>query len=162
METTYTITEDDYAGAMKLFHKITPGKATVYAIVTMALILTAFSGLEIISAGASGGLIGIFLLLVPGRLIAMPFLAKRQYRKYKAIQEPVTVQLTDEGVNFTTADGGGIIRWEKLLKWRQNEKYILIYPMPKLFHIIPVRVADSGFDIQALVKLLESRVGKKA
>ena len=161
MEATYTISERDYVRAMKLFSKITPKVASIYAISIVALALTAFFGSPVLGAGAIGGLIGGLVVVVLGRLIASPLRAKRHYRKYKAIHEPITIQLKAEGVGFATADGSGVIKWEKIFKWRQNDNYLLIYPMPRLYHIVPKAIANSGFNLSSLIEILQSKVGKE-
>ena len=161
MQATYTISERDYVRAMKLFSKITPKVAGIYAIAVIGLASATFFGPPVIRDGAIGGLIGGLVVVVFGRLLISPLLAKRHYRKYKAIQEPITIQLTEEGVGFTTADGGGVVKWDKVFKWRQNDNYVLIYPMPRLFHIIPKTKIDSGFNLSSLIENLHSQVGKE-
>ena len=161
MATEYKISEIDYVRAMKLFSKITPKIAAIYAAAIAVLSAAAVFAPPVVKDGAIGGLIGGAVVIILGRLIVNPILSRRHYRKYKAIQEPIHIQLKDDGVEFSTADGKVLLRWEKILKWRQNEGYILIYPMPRLYHIVPKTIKASGFDLLALTKTLEARVGKK-
>ena len=44
-------------------------------------------------------------------------------------------------------------------RWRQDERYILVYLMPRLFHVVPRRVAEQGFDVAALEAALARHVG---
>lgn len=161
MEASFTISDHDYLEAMKLFQKITPKIAGLYAIAVAILALTALLDPHVLKAGAWGGLTGGVFVVLPGRNVLNPLQAERHYKNYKEIQEPVTIQLKDEGIRFSTADSGGLIRWERIFKWRQNENYLLIYPMPQLYHIIPKSITDSGFDISSLITLLQSEVGKE-
>jgi hypothetical protein len=161
METTYKISEDDYVGAMKLFSKITPKVAAVYGAVILMLGLVAILGSGAVKGGAIGGLIGGGVVIVVGRLIVNPILARRHYKKYKAIQEPINIKLKDDGIELSTPDGGGLIRWEKIFKWRQNEEYLLVYPMPRLYHIIPKSIGKSGFDVSGLIGALREKVGNE-
>ena len=162
MATEYKISEVDYVRAMKLFSIITPKIAAMYAAAIAVLGVAAVFGPPVLKGGAIGGLIGGGVVIILGRLIVNPFLARRHYRKYKAIQEPIYIQLKDDGIEFSTADGKGLLRWEKIFKWRQNEDYVLIYPMPRLYHIVlkivPKTIKESGFDLLALTKTLEARV----
>ena len=161
MVTEYNISEVDYVRAMKLFSKITPKIAAIYVAAIAALGAAAVFAPPVVKGGAIGGLIGGAMVIILGQHIVNPFLARRHYRKYKAIQEPIHIQLKDDGVEFSTADGKGLLRWEKILKWRQNEDYVLIYPMPRLYHIVPKTIKESGFDLLALTKMLEARVGNE-
>jgi len=162
MEAEYTISENDYLRAMKLYAKITPKVAASYILAVAVLAIVALFGPMAVKAGVAGGLIGGAFVIVVGRFFIGPFITRRNYRKYKAIHEPIHVQLKEEGVAFSTVDASGVVRWEKIFKWRQNEHFLLIYPMPRLFHIIPKSIANSGFDLSSLINILESKVGKEA
>jgi len=159
MKTEYTITEIDYVNSMKLFSRITSRTMVLYVIALVMLGLVAVYGSPVLKSGAIGGLIGGFVVIFLVRFVINPVLSRRHYRKYKAIQEPLFIQLMEEGVQFSNFDGEGFLRWEKIHKWRQNERYVLIYPMPCIYHIIPKTTGESGFDLGALIKALEDKVG---
>lgn len=147
-------------GAMKLFAELTPRSMFIYLASAIALAALAIFGTPVLRAGATGGLIGGLLVALVGRYVVSPILARKHYRKYKAIHDEFAVELVEDGVRFTSPDSDGKITWAKVLKWRQNEKYLLIYPMPRLFHIVPKSVAAQGFDLQALANELVRHVGK--
>ncbi|MEJ2466762.1 MAG: YcxB family protein [Candidatus Thiodiazotropha sp.] len=162
MKATYRISEQDYADAMKLFAKLTPRLTITYSAAALAMVVLAVFGPPILSGGAIGGLVGGLSVALVGRYIVSPILARRHYRKYKAIQEEFTVELVDVGVRFTSTNADGKITWDKIHKWRENEDFVLIYPMPRIFHMIPKSVAAQGFDLQALIDGLQQHVGKPA
>jgi hypothetical protein len=159
LTTEYTITEQDYVAAMKLFYRLSLKVVLVYVILALILAIFAVAGSPVIQGAAVGTLAGALIVIVLGRLIISPMLARRHYRKYKAIQESIQIELKLEGVTFSTVDGGGIVPWEKVHRWRQNDSYLLIFPMPRLYHIIPKSVSRSGFDVDGLVEKLIARVG---
>jgi len=161
MDTVYEITEDDYVRAMKLYSKITPKIAVIYALVAAVLVLLVLFGSPVLKGGAIGGLIGCVIAVVLGRFIVNSVLARRHYRKYKAIHEPIHIQLKDEGIELSTTDERGLVRWEKILKWRQNKNYVLVYPMPRMYHIIPKSIEGSGFDMRSLIAALGEKVGNE-
>lgn len=154
MKTEYTITEIDYVNAMKLFTRISSRTTILYVIALLMLGFVAVNGSPILKNAAIGGLIGGVAVIFLVRFVINPVLSRKHYRKYKAIQEPLFIQLMDEGVQFSNFDGEGLLRWEKIHKWRQNEEYVLIYPMPRIYHIIPKTIGESGFDLGALIKAL--------
>ena len=161
METTYKISEQDYVSAAKLFNKITPKIAAIYGAVILLVGLVRILGSAAIKGGAIGGLVGGGVVIVLGRVIVTPFLARRYYRKYKAMHEPINIKLKEEGIELSTADGCGLVRWETILKWRQNEDYLLVYPMPKMYYIIPKSISESGFELPALIHALREKVGNE-
>ncbi len=161
MEATYIISEEDYVRAMRLYSKITPKIAAISGIIIIVLLIASVCGTEVIKGGAIGGLIGGAVVAILGRYLVNPILARRQYRKYKAIQEPITIKLKDEGVRFSNSDGEVLVRWEKILKWRQNDEYLLIYLMPRMYHAIPKSVAKSGYELSPLISSLRDRVGNE-
>ena len=162
MEASYTITEADYVSAMRLYQRITPKHGLIYALVAALMLAVAFIGPPVVRDGTLGVLGGAVTAVVFGRLVLMPWVAKRNFQKYKAIQTPITLRLRDEGIHFSTSDGAGLVTWDKVLKWRKNHRYLLIYLMPRLYHIVPARVAESGFDLARLCGALEENVGAES
>lgn len=89
-------------------------------------------------------------------------MARRHYRKYKAMHSEFGAELLANGLRLSSPHGEGTIVWENILKWRQNDRFVLIYPMPRIFHILPKSVAEQGFDLQGLIAQLKQRVGPEA
>lgn len=160
MNATYRISEDDYVNAMRLFTKFTPRAKVIFVFLSSVLILLAIFGSPEIQSIAIGGLAGALIVHVVGRYIVSPILARKHYRKYKAIQDEFTVEVLLDGVRFASPNADGKLTWEHMLKWRQNDDYILIYPMPRIYHIIPKSIASSGFDVPLLINWLTQHVGE--
>jgi YcxB-like protein len=164
MKVQYRITEDDYASLAR-FHAwrqfiARPSTMTLAAggIVVVLLGIGLWTHPEIVpflavvvAGGAIGGAFGLF--------IHTPFRARRHYRQYKGIQEPITAELTDAGINFSVPDGEANLPWSKVLQWRQNDQFVLIYPMPVLYYIVPKSIGREGFDVPLLVRRLAEQVG---
>jgi YcxB-like protein len=162
MTATYRISEEDYVGATRLFAKFTPRIITIFWVFAWVLILVAVFGPQALRGGIIGGLIGGISIIFMARYIVSPLLARRHYRRYKAIHEEFTVDLVEGGIRFTSPVGDAKVTWDKVYKWRENEKYVLIYPMPQLYHVVPKSVAAQGFDVQVLTHSLLVHVGKAA
>ena len=162
MKATYRISEQDYVNAMKLFGQLMPLAVAIYSAIVCVLVMLAVFGPADLRGGVIGGLIGGSSVAFIGRYFLSPILARRNYRKYKAIHEEFAIELVDDGVRFISPNGDGKLTWDKIFKWRQNDEYVLIYPMPRLFHIIPKSVSAQGFDPQALADKLHRHVGKSA
>lgn len=160
MKATYRISEDDYVNAMKLFYKLSPILIAIFLAVTLVLIGLIVFGSPATQAGAIGGLAGGAIVLVVGRYIISPIISRQHYRKYKAIHEEMTIELLDDGLRFFSKNGDGKLIWDNMLKWRQNDKYILIYPMPRLYYVLPKSIESNGFDVSLLTSQLAKHVGK--
>jgi len=160
MTASYTITEADYVQAMKLYSRPKPLLVAILVLIAVAFIIAIAFGPAALRPGAIGGLVGGLSVMILGRLFFNPMQTKRLYRKYKAMQEPIMIERQDAGIEFNSASGRALLRWDKLLKWRQNERYLLLYTMPRLYHIVPKSIADQGFDLDALIERLQSHLGK--
>lgn len=162
MEARFRISEQDYVNAMKLYGKFTPKMMVIFILGVGFLALIAIFGSSIFKSGAIGALIGGGIVLVVGRYVISPILARRHYKKYKAIQDEFVVALGDDGVCIESSNAKGIVPWDNILKWRENEEFLLLFLMPRLYHIVPKSIAQQGFDISLLVNSLNKNVGKSA
>lgn len=162
MEAKFRISEKDYVNALRLYGRLTPKMMALYLLVAGALVLLAIFGPTLFRSGAIGGLIGGGIVVIFGRYFITPLLGKRHYRKYKAIYDEFVIGLSDDGVCIEFSNAKGILPWSDILKWRENEEFLLIYLMPRLYHIVPKSIAQNGFDIALLVKSLNKNVGESA
>jgi hypothetical protein len=160
MKATYRITESDYVNAMKLGAKPSPMLIGIFLTIVLTLVLLIIFGPYIIKILAFCVLVGVSIRVVVTRYIVLTIISRRHYRNYKAIHEEFTVELLDEGVRIVSPDRDVKLMWDKILKWRQNEKYILLYLMPKLCHIVPKSIEAGGFNVSLLISQLTQHVGK--
>lgn len=162
MSTKYRISEDDYVSAMRLFGKLTSRKIAVLSTLVLFLMTLAVFGSPEAQGAGIGGVAGGLLVLVITRYIISPIMGRGHYRKYKAMHEEFSVELLEDGVRFVTKNSEWKISWDSILKWRQNDAYILIFPMPRIYYILPKSVAADGFDIPSLLDKLTNNVGSPA
>jgi hypothetical protein len=158
MIATFRISEDDYADALKLSARLTRLRLALLVAIAVLLLLGALIGGRDLWSASLGGLIGLVAVVVATRLLT-PVLARRSYRKYKAMQAEFRAELLDTGLRLASPHGDGTVIWENILKWRQDDRFVLIYLMPRLFHILPQSVAAQGFDLPALIERLNRHVG---
>jgi hypothetical protein len=161
MKVEYRITEDDYAKAMQLHEwrrVLRWPSAIARATILILLILGAWWLPP--DAAQIAAVCVVALAIAPAvRVYLVTHHARRMYRQYKGIQEPMTVELSDDGLRVGSVDGEAILPWRKILQWRQNDQFVLIYKMPMLFYLLPKSLARQGFDIRLLVQRLAERVG---
>jgi hypothetical protein len=162
MKANYRISEDDYVNGSMLAIRPTLRLLIIWLAAVLTLLALSMFYSQAVIAGVIGGLAGGLSVFLIWRYLVLPIQTRRNYRKYKAIHGEITVELLEEGLRFTSPDADGKLIWPNILKWRQNDSYILVYPMPRLCHILPKSVASSGFDVSLLVNQLTRHVGDPA
>lgn len=159
MQARFRISEDDYVQASRLYAAMNTKRWTIVAAVVLPVLLLAAFGTFPLRGAAIGGLVGGTVVGLLAHFLITPLMARRNYRNYKTIQGEFNVELQDDGVRYSSSTGTGLVTWDKLLRWRENDRYILLYPMPRLYYIIPRSVADQGFELARLTDLLRRHVG---
>lgn len=134
-ETECTITEEEYVRANILFTKLSKKNLILYSISVFTLLLAYFflDGLKFLIIGTIiGSLAGIIVV----RFLYSPWQTKRQYKIYKSIQEPFTISQPLQGIHFKNDSGETTLKWNNIIKWRENKEFLLIYQSDYLYHII--------------------------
>ena len=112
-----------------------------------AWIVTCLSG----ALGGAGG-------LAAWRYWWIPRTARRNFANYPLAQGERTFELKDEGLRFVAVRGESLLLWRDFVFWRANDKVVLVYPQPRIFFVIPTRLAALGFPIDALRAALVEKV----
>ena len=164
MKVQYRLTEDDYAHLAR-FHAwrnlIARPSATQ---LVLGSIIVALLGISLWTspsiAPSLAFVIAVFaIMFAVSLLVGTPWRARRHYRQYKSIQEPLTVELTEAGIKFASVDGEANMPRSKVFQWRQTDRFILIYGMPIMYHVVPKSIEREGFDVPLLVQRLSQHVG---
>ncbi len=160
MRTTFRISEADYVAAMKLYGRTTRRFNMVFWSVVAILHAVAFLGPEKLRFTLLLGWFGALAFFLAMQFVITPYIARRHYRNYKSMHEEFQIELLPEGIYLTGDDFNNKLVWNKMLKWRCNDSYILIFIMPRLFYMVPQSLAAQGFDTAALMDGLTKHVGK--
>lgn len=159
MEIQYNITEADYVKSVKLSAMATQKQLNWLVAGGLGLLLLAVFGPNSLKVmGYSGVICGVLGYLIVLHLFS-PMQAKRNYRNYKSIHLPLYFDVVDGGFTIRTENGQNNVKWEDVLKWREDKNYVLIYFAPKMFYMIPKRIAESGFDMEGFRKVLRDKLG---
>lgn len=158
MQSTFTITENEYVKANKLFTKPT-NKILYFYMFSLVILITLFilsDSLKykvIIISAIAGGFLGQFII----RHIYAPWQTKKQYKSYKAAQEPIKIKYSENGIEFKAVSGEATLEWNRIIKWRENNNFLLLYQAPGVYHIIPKHLGEIAIKIQ---EALNKHVGK--
>lgn len=156
--TTYRISQSDYIAAGKLFSRLTKkAKLILLALVPIVIAAIWFGGSWAypVIGGVIGGVISWALII----WIINPWSLRRHYRQHPMIHEPISVALDSTGVHFSSSYGSNLLAWVHIIKWRHNDLYVMLYQSPRVYHLIPKRIADDGFDLDTLLAQLHEKVG---
>ena len=156
----YQISEDDYLKALTLGGLFSWRYYLRVLVVTLLLVTLLGVGSAPSQYFAIGGLVGVAIFVAIARYVVLPSRIRKHYQKYKLMHDEVGIELRDEGIHHTVPDGEQLIRWEKILKWRHNYAYILLYIAPRLFLVVPKSTISKGFNIPLLIIRLTQNVGK--
>lgn len=152
METEFTLTQQEYVKANKLFSKPVAKDYVIFAIFFVAMAALALFGTKKIHQFiALGGIIGSIVGHVLVRHVHAPLAAKKQYQSYKAAQEPMSISISNTAISLKSQFGQANIEWSRIIKWRQNESLILIYQAPGVYHIIPKRIGAIANELSGLL-----------
>jgi hypothetical protein len=169
------ISEQEYVQAMRLVQRLSPGMRRTQLQIALnaaaagvlgSLLMHRTTSLgktlgEIMGGMGFGALVGLMVYQVR-RLLHAPLLAaraRRGYWQHRSIRNEIAMALTTDGIRLATAHGAWLTPWEQIHRWREDEGLVLIYILPKVFHIIPKRLAAQGFDIEGLTTCLRRHVG---
>ncbi|QIQ21197.1 YcxB family protein [Zophobihabitans entericus] len=157
MKITYRISESDYVGSIKQHFRLTSKHKIMYGAITVVALLLIVWG-EGFMYPLAGALLAMVLVSFIIREVIYPWVARRDYKKYPGMKDVFTIEPTNDGFAMTSAHSTFMLTWDIILKWQEDDKYIRIYTMPKLFFTIPKSfiVAD-GYEPSVITDHLQSR-----
>jgi hypothetical protein len=85
--------------------------------------------------------------------------AKRTFRQYKALSDPYTIEIRSDGLYFSRQKGQGLLSWDEVIQWKQNNQLVLLYPTSNLYYVIPASVFQNSAHFQSFKELLISQLG---
>ena len=159
MDFEYTISEHDYVSAGIFAGAATKKQAKWLSLWCLILLLLAWfvvSSLKFVAIYCIFfGIICYFLCLY----LILPLIAKRHYRQYKLLHQPLGFTLTDSGYTVKNRSGEITVKWSELLHWKENSRFVLLYFAPRMFHIVPKKLAEEKILLDKLKRYLIEHVG---
>jgi YcxB-like protein len=152
MEIHGQIKEKDYVAAQFVHVRPRPLLAVFGILLLAAAVWAMFNG----SGTIIGAALAYFSLYF---LIFIPYSAKKNYRLYQAISDPVTVTIQEGGINFKRENAEGLVKWSEIVKWRQSKNLILLYPTNNVFYLLPSHLFSSEDRFDEFKLLLTSKCG---
>lgn len=92
------------------------------------------------------------LLTVPIVLLAIRLRWKRIYSQTPYFQYPFSGEVSSSGLTFSSQRGTGTIPWEDFTGYKANEKLMIIYQGPIMFHIFRMEFFSSPEDWSSAIE----------
>lgn len=150
-EVKYTVTEEDTVAALRLHWKPSRVIRSFQIFIAMWVVILAFVGptntIKILALSC----ITVYILT---RKLLGPYIQRRTYRKYKLLQEPVYLSFDADGVKLSAESYNTSITWDHLVRWKDDDRLILLYVSPRQYYVIPKRIGDLGFDVDGFLETL--------
>lgn len=146
IEASGVISEADYLAAQRLHAR--PGGAVRWlrwvalALVALSLPLALWQAAQ----GDAAGLIVLIpfavaaLTMLLSHTLLVPGLARRHYRQYKVLQQPLVITLDEQGSEWRAANGSSRLAWPDYHQWKEDETLFLLYQADNLFQMLPKRL----------------------
>jgi hypothetical protein len=147
------LTLADYLAAQRLHLKPRP----IFAVVGGILLLAALAAMSL----APSWELGLALAVLAGMFFAyMPLKARRTFKQFKALSEPMVIELREGGLFFKSANAEGLVPWSHLIKWRRSRTLVLLYPASGFFYMLPSRFFPSQSAFAHFMNAVEINLGK--
>lgn len=146
------IKESDYLRSQYLHLRPRP----IFAIIGLLLLLLFLWALI---RSQSWGIGAALVYLALWFLVLIPWQAKKNYRQYKALSEPVSVEVQQDGLFFKRENGEGLVPWSHIIKWRQSNTLLLLYPASNVFHLIPSHFFPTNESFSEFKEIIRKNIG---
>jgi hypothetical protein len=150
------LTQRDYVRSQ--FLHMRPRRA--FAVIGVFLLLL-FAAAVVIGDGAIP-LLALLAFLGLQFFVYVPWRSRRAFNQYKALSEPVSITLREDGLYFARAHGSGLLPWSQIRKWKASSDLILLYPADHIFHLVPRHFFASDLDFLNFRATLQARIGRDA
>jgi len=147
MNITYKLTLNEYQEAVNFHYK--SGKRPLFIAVFlgmatfMMLAGTDFSNTQQVINNILITFFALAFYLLFTRMVTA-YQAKKVYTKSPILSNEVSLRISGKGIRHDKKAGGNTMPWETFSKYKENDKYYLIYTNPHQFNVIPKRVMNEA------------------
>ena len=145
MNITYKLTLNEYQEAATFHYKSGKRPLLVAVFLGMATFMmiagTDFSNTREVINNILITFFALSFYILFTRMITA-YQAKKIYQKSPLLSNEVTLHISGKGINLNEQGNSKILPWDTFKKWKENEKYILLYTNNYQFNVIPKRAMD--------------------
>jgi len=157
MNITYKLTLNEYQEAVNYHYK--SGKRPLLVAVFlgaatfMLLVGTDFSNTQEVINNIIITFFALSFYILFTRMITA-YQAKKMYKNSPILSNEITLHISGKGIKKSKEEQSHRLAWDKFTKWKENEKYYLIYTNIYQFSVIP-KMAMNEAQIKEFQEYLE-------
>jgi hypothetical protein len=165
MEVSYQLTEVDYRRGLTAWRTSSAWRRWIYrlGIVAMAALIVGSAGLMIWNPKLRQvwwpvlglGVLWLVLIWIGPRLQA-----RVQFRRMPSAQDPMTVIVTDSGMQIRSPHYDSQVNWSTYIGWAEEESVFVVFPQPRIYIPLPKR-AFTVDQVGEFREILRRNVGSK-
>lgn len=162
MKIKYKLTQEEYLEAITLHQKMGFRKlmVAIYIMValTIVIITTDYSDTREIfrNFGALFFAIAFYLLLTK---MLGTYQSKKLYERSETLSKEVTLRVSAKGIRVGSNDKP--IHWDTFSKYKEDDKYVILYINMVNFKIIPKSVMNER-ELKEFIDYIEEHIGMRA
>ena len=151
-----TITEKDLWHAYMLHQR--PNGVVLVALLFFGAVFATYAheelgiSLSTIVVGVIGGVIRVIAYYY----VLLRYRCKKIYRQQKNLHTPYDLSWNEKAIHMESEYGSGSVPWSDFVKYKENDKFILMYYSDALFNL----VTTSSFDSDQMLKEFRSHLSK--
>jgi len=100
-------------------------------------------------------------LLAVKHLFILPRKHRRIFRQNRGLQEPITVELSEESFAFNTCYGSGRIPWDHFYGCVANDRVIALCLSEIQYHVLPTRIFANENERCEVMELIARKIGRR-
>jgi hypothetical protein len=162
MIVTINLQKSDYLAAVKLHSKWSKKKQILIGGLISFLFVVAWTlwGTDRQSLGGAilGGTLGGIIAGGLTRYIYVPWRASRIFDQQKSLHRAYSVSWDENGVMFKDETGQTIVKWSDYLKYKENEKFVLLYHSDIMFNMLPKKAFLIDENLQEFCSYVRGRI----
>jgi len=94
------------------------------------------------------------MLLAPG------FYSRRQFKNNPMAQSPITLDISEQGLEFHNAHADSKVAWSAYVAWGEVGSVFVVMPQPRAYITIPKRAFGEG-QVGEFREILRRNIGNK-
>jgi YcxB-like protein len=90
-------------------------------------------------------------------LLAPRFFSRRQFKNNPMAQSPITLDASEQGLEFHNAHADSRVAWSAYVAWGEVKSVFIIMPQPRMYIAIPKR-AFAGEQVDEFREMLRRNI----
>jgi YcxB-like protein len=157
----FRLQPEDYIAAQGLHMRSARKRAMLLGaaalLIGLLLLLLHEQWSVIFGCGLIGGTIGGAISQTIVRSFVLPRRARRRFAQQKSLHGEVQFDWDEDGLAWATERGSGKTPWGDYLKWREDDRFILLYQTDVLFQMVPKRAFANAHEKDDFLSCLGTR-----